>query len=140
MATRITDAAQNAAVDAVVDLVDAGAGAGTLKIYTGTQPADADTNPPDTLLVTITLDATAAFGAAAAGVATLDVSPALSGVAVAAGTAGYFNIEDSDGVNVIQGNITGTGGGGDIELDNTSIAVDQVVNLTSLTVSIPASE
>lgn len=140
MATKITDAAQNAAVDAVVDLVDAGAGAGTLRIYTGSQPADADTAPTGTLLVTITLDATAAFGAAAAGVATLDVSPALSGVAVAAGTAGYFLIEDSNALNIMTGSITATGGGGDLELDNTSIAVSQTVNLTALTVSIPATE
>jgi hypothetical protein len=139
MATRIPDAAQNAAVDAVVDRADVGAGAATLKIYTGSQPADADTDPAGTLLVTVTLN-DPAFGAAASGSAALDVSPVPSGVGVAAGTAGCFAIEDSTGVNVVQGNVTGTGGGGDIELDNTSIAVDQTVNITGLTVSIPASE
>ena len=138
MATRIPDAAQNAAVDAVVDRADLGAGAATIKIYTGAQPADADTDPAGTLLVTITC-ADPAFGAAAAGVAALAGTPR-SGTAAAAGTAGCFAIEDSVGVNILQGSVTATAGGGDIELDNTSIAVDQTVNITALAVTIPASE
>jgi hypothetical protein len=138
MATRIPDAGQNAAVDAVVDRIDAGAGAGTLKLFTGSQPADADSDPAGTLLATITL-ADPAYGAAAAGVAALAGTP-LTGVGVAAGSAGCFAIEDSTGVNCVQGSVTATGGGGDLELDNVSIAVDQVINITALPISIPASE
>lgn len=140
MATRIPDAAQNAAVDAVVDRADVGAGAATLKIYTGAQPADADTDPAGTLLVTITLN-DPAFDAAASGSAALDVAPALSGTAVATGTAGCFAIEDSTGVNILQGDVTTVAvGTGDLLLDNTSITTSQTVNITALTVSIPASE
>ena len=139
MATRIADAARNAAADAVVDRIDAGAGAGTLKIYTGSQPADADDAESGTLLVTITFS-DPAFGAAASGSAAADTTPALSAAAVAAGTAGWFRVEDSTGANVFDGSVTATGGGGDIELDNTSIASGQTVTVSSLSFAVPASE
>jgi hypothetical protein len=137
MATRVADASRNAATDAVVDRIDAGAGAGTLKIYTGAQPADADDAESGTLLVTVTLG-DPAYGAAAAGTAALSGTP--SGTAVAAGTAGWFRVEDSTGANVFDGSVTATGGGGDLELDNTSIAVGQTVTVSSLPFSTPASE
>jgi hypothetical protein len=142
MATRVPDPRRNAIVDSIVDALDAGAGGGIVRVYTGTQPADADSAATGTLLVTITLDATAAFGAAASGTATCDVTPEPTGTAVAAGTAGWFRALDSDGVditdNVIDGSVTATGGGGDMEINNTSIEVDQVVNITAWTVTMPA--
>lgn len=137
MATRTADAARNAATDAVVDRIDAGAAAGTLKIYTGAQPADADDAASGTLLVTITLG-DPAYGASASGTAALSGTP--SGTAVATGTAGWFRVADSDGNTVFDGSVTGTGGGGDIELDNTSIASGQTVTITALPFSTPASE
>jgi hypothetical protein len=39
MAIKISTAARNAMADALVDLLDAGAGAGKIRIYDGTQPA-----------------------------------------------------------------------------------------------------
>lgn len=135
MATRISDEVRNLACDAVVDSLDAGT-TPTVKIYTGTQPADADDAATGTLLVTINLDATAAFGAAVAGVASVDNSPALTGVAVATGTAGWFRAADSTDTNRIDGDVGM--GSGTLNLDNTSIAVDQVVTLTSWTVTMPA--
>jgi hypothetical protein len=68
-------------------------------------------------------------------------SKALSGTwqdlsANAAGTAGHFRIYDSGGtVCGIQGTITATGGGGDMTLDNTSIASAQQVTITSFTLT-----
>ena len=142
MATRVPDATRNAIADAVVDRLDGGAAAGIVRIYTGSQPADADSAATGTLLVEIDLN-DPAFGAAAAGVATADVSPQPTGVAGAAGTAGWFRALDSDGVditdNVIDGSVTATGGGGDMEINNTSIAVGQDVNITAWTVTAPAS-
>ena len=66
---KISTPARNAACDAIVDLVDGGAGAGTLAIRTGsppTNPADADSG---TLLGTLTFS-DPAFGAASGGTAT----------------------------------------------------------------------
>lgn len=137
MAKRITDAAQNAAVDAVVDLVDVGAGTAVLEIRSGTQPADADDVDAGTLLVSFDLSATA-FGAAASGSAALQ-GTTLTTTADAGGTAGHFRIKDKDGTAVFDGDVTATGGGGEIELDNTSITSGQTVNITSYSVSIPAS-
>ena len=39
---------------------------------------------------------------------------------------------------VIDGNITGTGGGGDMELDDTSIVSGGVISVTSWTITMPA--
>jgi hypothetical protein len=139
VATRIPNAGQEAALNAVADRADGGPAAGTLEFRTGAQPADADDAATGTLLCTFTLN-DPAFAAASGGSKALDVAPALSTVGVAAGDAGWFRILDSTGVKVLDGDITATGGGGDIEVDNVSIAIDQVVNLTGLNVTIPASE
>lgn len=135
MATRLPNASQQAAANAVVDQLDAAAG--TLKIYAGAQPADADTDPSGTLLVTITLAAPAYGSADATGTAALLGTPK-SGTAAATGTAGCFAVETSTGGNVFQGSVTATGGGGDLTLDNTSIASGQTVSITSLNYVHPA--
>lgn len=137
MTTRIPDASQQAACDAVVDRIDVG-GAGSLKIYTGSQPADADSTPAGTLLVTISLAATAFGSASSAGTATLASTPR-SGTAVAAGTAGCFEVVSGGGLKVFQGSVTATGGGGDLTVDNTSIASGQTVNISSLTYTQPGT-
>lgn len=143
MATRLAAATRNASANAAVDLLDGGASPGFVEIRTGTQPAGPDTTTGlGTLLVTVELAATA-YGAASAGTAALAGTP-LSGTAVATNTAGWFRMYHGDtasgGVGVIDGSVTATGGGGDLELDNTSIAVDQTVNITSLPYTQPASE
>jgi hypothetical protein len=136
MATRLATATRNAACDGVVDLLDAGSGAGTLKLYTGSQPASAGDAPSGTLLATITLS-DPAFGAAASGVATLAGTP-LSGTGVAAGTAGWARLADSAGNTVFDGAVTATGGGGQVELATTTISVGVTVQITSGTVTMPA--
>jgi hypothetical protein len=137
VATRLPGASQDAAADGVVDRLDAGAAAGTLKIYTGAQPADADDAATGTLLVTLTFS-DPAFGASSGGTATAGVIT--SGTAVATGTAGWFRCADSDGVTVFDGDITAGGGGGDIELSSMSITTGDTVGVSSLTYTPPASE
>lgn len=136
MATRLATATRNAACDAVVDLLDGGPAAGTIKIYTGSQPATANDAVTGTLLATITL-ADPAFGASASGVATLAGTP-LSATGVAAGTAGWARLADSTGATVMDGSVTATGGGGQIELATTTISVGVTVQITSGTVTMPA--
>lgn len=126
MATTLSTAARNAACNAVVDLCDQGAGAGKLKI-----------KQTSTLLCTITLS-DPAFGNSATGVATASGLP-LSGTGVASGSANAFDVTDSDDNVLWSGTVTATGGGGDMTLDNVSIAVDQVVNVTAFTHTQPAS-
>lgn len=138
MATRIPTNSRNAAADAVVDRLDAGAGAGKVRIYTGSQPASANDAATGTLLVDIPLN-DPAFGAAATGVATMDDTPTPSANAGATGTAGWFRALDSDDNTVIDGSVTATGGGGDMELNTTSLVSGVAVSITAWTVTMPAA-
>jgi hypothetical protein len=124
--------------DAAVDLIDGGSAAGTLKIYTGSQPTNPDTSASGTLLATFTLDATA-FGDASNGVATLASTP-LSTTGAADGTAGWFRVETggTGGAGaVFDGTVTVTSGGGTIELNTTTISNGVTVEITSGTFTMP---
>ena len=119
MAITHSTGAKNAAANAVVDLLDVGAGAnGTLVIKTS----------GDAVLVTINL-AEPAFGAASGGVAAISGTP--NGVATGAGVSAKFDLKDEDGTVVISGTVGQ--GSGDISLDNTNIAVDQTVTISTMT-------
>lgn len=133
--TRISTAARNASANAIAALVDADAGAGTLKIYTGTTPANGDTDPAGTLLATVAFAVTA-FGAASTGTISATDPAAVTGVA--AGTAGCYILEDASGDNVLVGDVTATGGGGSLELATTTISVGLSVDITAFTYTQPA--
>lgn len=140
MATKISNAAAKAAADAVVDLVDAGSGAGKLRIYDGVQPADPDTAvSSQTLLAELTFG-DPAFGAAAdgnpGGVATAN-SITSDSAANATGTASWFRVVDSDGTAVFDGAV-GTSGA-DLNLATVSIVTNVEVQVTSFTYTQPES-
>ena len=132
MATRLPTNVQNAACDAVVDLVDAGPSFGTIDIRSGGQPASANNAATGTLLATFTLP-DPAFGAAAAGVATLDNSPVISTTGLAAGTAGWFRMKDSTGATVLDGLV-----GAELTLNTTTISIGVTIEVVSGTVTMPA--
>lgn len=132
---RLATAARNGACNGVVDLIDGGS-PGTVKIYTGSQPTTGNDTETGTLLATVTL-ANPAFGAASAGVATATDPTSVN--AVATGTAGWFRVEDSAGANVFDGDCTATGGGGSMTLSTTSLVSGSPVDITSFTVTMPAS-
>jgi hypothetical protein len=136
MATRIPTAVRNAACNAVVDLLDAGAGAATIEIRVGSQPASANDVATGTLLATLTCS-DPAFGNAATGVATASAIAAVTGAA--AGDAGWFRAKDSTGATVIDGSVTATGGGGQLELNTVTISVGVNVEVTAWTVTMPAA-
>jgi hypothetical protein len=133
MPLRLADSARNAAVNGVVDLLDVG-GAGSIKIYTGSQPATPATGASGTLLATITLVSTA-FGASSSGSAAL-ADPA-SVNAVATGTAGWARFADGAGAVVMDGNVTATGGGGVVELSTVSLVSGNPVDITGGTYTQP---
>lgn len=139
MAIRLPTGVRNAAADAVVDLLDAGSGAATMEIRTGSQPASANDAATGTLLATVTL-ADPAFGSAGSatpGVAALAGTPRTA-TGAAAGTAGWFRAKDSSGATVLDGSVTVTGGGGDLEVNTTVISVGVNVSITGGTVTMPA--
>ena len=136
MALSIATAYRTAMCDALVDGLDAGAAAGTIQIRSGTRPANPNTTATGTLLATVTCE-DPAFGAASSGVATLTNPAAVT--AVATGTASWFRALDSDANPIFDGDVTATGGGGDMELATTSITSGLSIDITGGTVTIPAA-
>lgn len=121
--------------NAMLDQIEATIGASAiLQIRSGAQPANCAAADSGTLLASMTLPADW-MAAAAAG------AKALSGTwqdasADNAGTAGHFRIKDSGGTTThMQGSVTATGGGGDMTIDNTSIAAGQQVTVTSFSLT-----
>jgi hypothetical protein len=104
----------------------------TLEIRTGSVPATCATAASGTVLATMTLPSD--WMAAASG-----GSKALSGTwsdtsADATGTAAHYRINQGATCHM-QGTVTATGGGGDLTLDNTSIASGQTVTITSFSIT-----
>lgn len=120
--------------NAVWTLVDAGSGAGTIKIYTGTQPATPDTAPTGTLLATVTL-IDPSFSTASSGTITGGDPAAVN--PVASGSAGWFRVADSAGNAVYDGAVTATGGGGELQLSNIAIGPGINVDITALSFTQP---
>lgn len=122
---------RNARLDAITAAIDGGAGAGLLRIYDGARPATggAATN----LLAELTLSDPSAAGAAA-GVLTLSAVTS-DASANATGTATWFRIVTSAGTFVMDGSVTASGGGGDIELNTTSIVAAATVAVTGGTIT-----
>lgn len=89
-----------------------------------------------TTLATIELN-DPAFGAASSGSMTLDGLPKSDTSADNTGTADRFTVRDKNNAKVFDGSVTGTGGGGDMELDNTSINSGQTVEITSFDYTAP---
>lgn len=138
MAIGLPTAVRNSQVANFTARIDAGAAGGTIDIRTGGKPASPNDVPTGTLLATLTLDPVS-FGAPVNGVATLDATPVITTTGLAAGTAGWARIKDSDGNSVADVTAGATGSGADLILDNAVIAVDQTINLTAGTVTQPES-
>lgn len=127
MAFQFSTTARNAALDAIETAIGTSA---VLKIRSGSVPADCGTADSGTVLATLNLPSD--WLAAASGGSKSKSGTWEDTSADATGTAGHFRIYASDGTTVhMQGTITATGGGGDMTLDNTSIASGQQVTITS---------
>ena len=131
MAFQFSTTSRNSALDAIETTIGVSA---ILKIRSGAVPANCAAADSGTVLATLNLPSDW-LAAAASG------SKSMSGTwqdlsADATGTAGHFRIYDSTGTTChIQGTITITGSGGDMTVDNTSIAAAQQINVTSFTIN-----
>ena len=122
-----SNTAVSAAADAVCPLLNNG----YLRLYSGTQPATADTAvTTQTLLAELRWNATA-FGAASSGVATANAITADTS-ADNTGTATWFRALKSDGTTVVFDGSVGTSGA-DLNLNSTSISAGAAVSVTSFT-------
>ena len=129
MAFQFSVAARNAALDAI----EAATGTGpTLTIRTGAVPANCGAARTGTVLATLALSSNWLADAAAGSKGILGTWQ--DAAADAPGTAAHFSI-DQAGTCHIQGTVTATGGGGDMTLDNVSIATGQQVTVTAFNVT-----
>lgn len=132
MALRLSTAARNASTNAMVDLIDQGAAAGKLKIWTGAQPGSVG-GSYGTLLGTLTFS-DPAFGNSATGTATADAITSDT-TADNSGTAQSFTITDSDD-NVLMDGTCGQGSG-DLNFDNNVIVAGGTIAVSSFTITTP---
>lgn len=108
-----------------------------LELRTGAPPANCAAVDSGTLLASINLPADW-LNAASAGSKTL--LGTWQANASAAGTAGHYRIKNSAGtVTHEQGTVTASGGGGDMTLDNVSIASGQQVTVTAYALTMPGA-
>jgi hypothetical protein len=126
---------------------------GVLKIYSGTQPTDADTAVAGSLLVTITESAGAfvagafdnalEFGDSAAGAIAKAAAETWQGVAAASGVAGWFrlcaNPTDAGAASTTLPRIDGSIGtsGADLNLSSTTITSGQTYTIDTFSITLP---
>jgi len=131
LAVTYSVAVKNARLDAFESTIGASA---VLKIRTGAPPATVATASTGTVLATLNLPAD--WMAAASGGSKAKTGTWEDLAADATGTAGHFEITASDGTTVgMRGTITATGGGGDMTIDNPSIATGQTVTVSTFTIT-----
>jgi hypothetical protein len=102
----------------------------TTKFFTGAQPVNCAAADSGTELVSFTA---CNFAAAGSGQMALTGTPETA-TAGNTGTVAHFRMYNGSTCHA-QGSVTATGGGGDITVDNTSIASGQTVNLSSFTLT-----
>lgn len=129
LALGYTAAVCNSMLDAINTAINAGAGAGLIRIYDGTRPATCGT--ATTLLAELTCTDPAA-PAASGGVLIFSAITADSS-ANATGTAAWFRLVDSTGTCVYDGNC-GTSGS-DLNFNSLSISIGQQVSISSMTIT-----
>lgn len=122
MAVTYTTAVKTARMQAVADLLDAGAGSAKLEVL----------DAADVLLAEFTLPEPC--GTVTGAVLTLDFDPDISDSANATGTAAKAQIKDGSGVAQITGLVVGVGSG-EVQLDSVSITAGQTVTITAGTIT-----
>lgn len=131
MALQFSAGVRNARLDAIESTIGTSA---VMKIRSGAAPANVATADSGTVLATLSLPSDWMAGASSG-------SKSKSGTwqdtsADATGTAAHFRIYASDGTTAhLQGTVTATSGGGDMEVDNVSFAAAQSFTVTAFTLT-----
>lgn len=124
MAVNYATALKTTRMNAVVTAIDAGAGASTLEIGTSGFSS-----------VLAVLPLADPCGTVSGAVLTFDTTPALEDTAAnATGTAAEARIKDGDGNVIVSGLTVGTSGA-DINLNKVALVADDVVQITSATIT-----
>lgn len=129
MAFQFSTTVRNAWLDQVETTIGT---APTLEIRSGTVPANCAAADSGTVLATITLPSD--WSAAASGGSKTLLGTWADSSADATGTAAHFRVKQGATCH-IQGTVTATGGGGDMTVDNTSLASGQQFTVTGFTLN-----
>lgn len=131
MAIQLSTAVRNARLDQIESTIGTSA---ILRVRSGTAPANCATADSGTVLATINLPSDY-MSAASGGVKQLAGSWVDSS-ADATGTAAHFRLYDSAGTTChLQGTVTATGGGGDMEVNTTSFSAGQQFTITAFSLT-----
>jgi hypothetical protein len=118
-------------LDEITALIDAGAGGGIIRFYDGTQPSNGGT--VTNLVAACTFSTTSFPAAAAASMAANTITDDTNAVG---GITTWFRVVDSDFAFVMDGTVTATSGGGDIELaGGTTIGASATVSVSTFTIT-----
>lgn len=135
MTIQLSTAASNAILNALETAIGVSA---IVKLRTGAKPANCAAADSGTVVATFSL-ASDWMAAASAGSKAFSSTPLTDSSADNSGTLGHFRVYASDGTTChIQGSITVTGGGGDMQVDNTSVTAGQSVSITSWSINATA--
>ncbi len=129
MGIQLSVTVRNARLDAIETAIGASP---TLEIRTGAAPASCAAADSGSVLATITLPAD--WMAAASGGSKGIAGTWQDSSADATGTAAHFRIKAGATCH-LQGTVTITGGGGDMQVDNTSFASGQQFTVTAFTLT-----
>ena len=129
MALGFTAVLQRNRLDEITAIIDAGAGAGRLRIYDGSRPANADAAITGTLLAELTFSVTS-FPAATGTPGSMTANAISDDASAdATGTATHFRIVD-DSTGVVMDGDVGTSGS-DLNLNSVAIASGIRVSVSS---------
>ncbi len=134
MAMQYGVALRNAQLDQIESTIST---APKLRFYSGSMPANCAASATGTLLAELTLPSDWMAAASSGTKAKNGTWSGTGDAGASTGTnAGYFRVYDSAGsVCHIQGTVTATGGGGDMTLDNISIASGQAISISTFTLT-----
>lgn len=131
MAVQLSTTVRNARLDQIETTIGTSP---VLTIRTGAQPANCAAANSGTVLATITCPSD--WAAAASGGAKAKSGTWQDTSADNSGTAAHWRLHESTATTChMQGTCTVTGGGGDMELDSTSITAGQTVTVTTFTLN-----
>lgn len=129
---RITNPTMNVVLTAFANFIDGPTNNGTMDFYTGAPAASAGAPPGGTLLGTVTFSRPSFQTPSGGSMLAYTISSETN--ALADGDIGCFVIKNSSGTICGDGDVTGLGGGGDLEFDDVSVEIGDTIALSGLTI------
>lgn len=108
--------------------------AATIEIRSGSKPATPETADAGTLLATVSI-----VGSFTSTDGVLTSADPASVTIAATGTAAHFRLKTSVGVAKLDGTVTATGGGGDMELATVALSSGATLDLGVPTITVPVA-